>query len=69
RYSSAQAQLVVVSRLRGSGTVTVPGLPAHAPVILTSEDDPFVAGGQVPEVDGDEVTFAVPSTIVFAVTR
>lgn len=68
-YSSAQAQLVVVSRLRGSGRVTVPGLPAHAPVILTSEDDPFVGGGQVPEVDGDEVTFAVPSTVVFAFTR
>jgi maltooligosyltrehalose trehalohydrolase len=69
RYSGANAQLVVVSRLRGSGTVRVAGLPAHAPVILTSEDPPFSNESQVPHINGDEVTFAVPSSIVFAYTR
>jgi maltooligosyltrehalose trehalohydrolase len=69
RYNSASAELVVVSRLRGSGTVVVPHLPAHAPVILTSEDPSFAVDGHVPVVNGRALTFAVPSTAVFAFAR
>ena len=69
RYASPAGELVIVSRLRGSGAVTVPALPADARVILTSEDPPFAVDGEVPEIDGTRATFPVPATIVFASTR
>lgn len=69
RYDAGDVKLLILSRLRGAGTVTVPGLPAQAPVILTTEDERFAPDGRVPDINGAEVTFTVPATVVFAFTR
>jgi len=69
RYDAGDAQLVVVSRLRGSGAIAVPGLPPQVLIILTTEDAPFAPGGDVPDIRGGELTFTVPATVVLAFTR
>jgi 1,4-alpha-glucan branching enzyme len=69
RYRSERAELVVVSRLRGAGAVTVAGLPAQASVMLTTEDAAFAPGGLMPKIESSRVTFSTPATVVFAFTR
>jgi maltooligosyltrehalose trehalohydrolase len=69
RYQAANTGVIVVSRLRGAGPVTVPGLPPQASVILTTEDQSFAPDGQVPALPRPEVDFKVPATVVFAFTR
>ena len=69
RYRSIRAELVVVSRLRGAGAVTVAGLPAQASVMLTTEDAAFAPGGLMPKIESGCVTFSTPATVVFAFTR
>jgi hypothetical protein len=69
RYDSPEAHLWVVSRLRGSGVVTIPDLPHHASVVLTTEDAPFASDGKVPRSHGHDLEFAVPATVVFASPR
>lgn len=68
KYESRNAELVVVSRLRGAGAIAVPDLLPGMRVILTSEDPLFAPDGEPPQIVGSDVTFTAPATVVFAWT-
>ncbi len=69
RYEAEGWHLWIVSRLRGAGTIALPELPRPPHVLLTTDDAAFVAAGHPPELEGRELTFAGPASVVLGITR
>jgi maltooligosyltrehalose trehalohydrolase len=69
RYAPGEVDVVLVARLRGHGTVSVPDLPAEAQVLLTTEDVDFASDGKRPGIAGADIHFSGPAAVLFTVTR
>jgi maltooligosyltrehalose trehalohydrolase len=74
RDAPGEAPVLVVARLRGSGTVSVPALAAGKwSPLLTTEETAYAADPQPPRIDGSgagsTIDFQRPGAVVFAGSR
>jgi maltooligosyltrehalose trehalohydrolase len=71
RDAPGDASMLVVARLRGSGTVAVPPLAGSAwTTLLTTEDRPFTADPRPPRVDpSGSIEFQRPGAVLFSGPR
>lgn len=68
-YAAGASRLRIVARLRGAGTVELPGLPSHARVLFTTEDPEYAPGGLPPELSRGRLHFPTTAAVGIAFTR